>query len=153
MSVVVIGVGNTFRRDDAAGLEVARIISDAPLDGVTAHIHEGTPDELIELWEGADLAIVVDAVRGTGVPGNTHRIEVGTERIPERARRDSSHALGIGDVVELARALRRLPKRLVLIGIEAEEVDAGVGLTPAVAVAVDALARDLLAECGEAKGV
>ncbi|MFA5891099.1 MAG: hydrogenase maturation protease [Actinomycetota bacterium] len=153
MNVVIIGVGNTFRRDDAAGLEVARLVGQAQIDGVTTHAHEGTPDELIELWEGAGLAIVVDAVRGTGVPGSTHRIEVGNERIPDRARRDSSHALGIGDAVELARALRRLPERLVIVGIEAEEVGAGIGMTPAVAAAVTELARGLVAECREAADV
>ena len=152
MNVVVIGVGNAFRRDDAAAEEVARLVGEARIDGVTTHMHEGTPDELIELWEGAELAIVVDAVRGTGVPGSTHRIEVGNERIPARARRDSSHAIGIGDVVELARALGRLPGRLVIVGVEAGDTDAGVGITPEASAAAVQLARDLTAECREAAG-
>ena len=70
---VVIGVGNEFRRDDGAGPEViARLRAlqpgDASLSGVTLALSDGEPGRLIDLWAGARLAVVVDAVRDTAVP-------------------------------------------------------------------------------------
>ena len=63
--------------------------------------------------------------------------------------RGGTHALGLAAVVELARALGRLPERVVVVGVEAERFDHGVPLSPAVAAAVtpaaDAVASALLA--------
>ena len=47
-----------------------------------------------------------------------------------------THAFGLAEAVELARALRRLPQRLVLVGVEAVGFDYGAPLSPEVAAAV-----------------
>lgn len=140
----VIGVGNSYRRDDAAGLEVARLIERERLPGVEVLEHDGEPARLIDLWTGTDVAIVVDAVRGAGAPGTIHRIEIGAGPLPERPRRDSTHAVGLGEAVELARALDRMPPRLVVFGITGADFEAGEGLTPVVAAAADALAHEIV---------
>ncbi|HEX6208285.1 MAG TPA: hydrogenase maturation protease [Actinomycetota bacterium] len=144
---VVIGVGNEFARDDAAGIEVVRRLwAEAPL-GVEVVEHDGEPARLMELWAGRKRAWVVDAVRATdGSPGTVHRLEIGAEPIPDRPRRDSTHHLGLGDAVELSRAMGRLPGRLVLIAIEGAWFDTGVGMTPAVTDAVERVAGELRRE-------
>jgi hydrogenase maturation protease len=58
----------------------------------------------------------------------------------------STHTLGVGEAIELARALGRLPGRVVLYGIEAERIAAGAELTPAVSSAVDEVVERVLAE-------
>ena len=61
--VVVIGIGNEFRRDDGIGpATVARLRGQAPA-AVQLLVSDGEPAGLIEAWSGADLAVVVDAVR------------------------------------------------------------------------------------------
>ena len=144
----VIGVGNPYRRDDAAGLEVARRIEREGIDEVEVLEHDGEPARLLDLWTGAEVAIVVDAVRADEAPGTVHRVEVGPHPVPERPRRDSTHAVGLGEAVELARALDRLPGRLVLYGITGADFGAGEGLTPSVAAAVGALVDEILREPG-----
>jgi hydrogenase maturation protease len=143
--VVVIGVGTGYRHDDAAGLEVARRVRAAAPVGVDVREHEGEPAGLIEAWEGASVAYVVDAVRGTGGAGTIHRLEAG-DGIPDQPRRDSTHALALGEAVALARALDRLPARLVVIGIEGSDFSAGEGLSQPVTAAVTAVAGQLLDE-------
>ncbi|MDX8034939.1 hydrogenase maturation protease [Lentzea sp. BCCO 10_0856] len=71
MTAVVIGVGNEFRRDDGVGPAVAR----APAaSGVRAEISDGDPVRLMEAWEGAEVVVIVDAVRCTpALPGRWHR--------------------------------------------------------------------------------
>src|SRR6266540_3720587 len=61
-------------------------------------------------------------------------------------RRHGAHALSLGDLVELARALDRLPARLVIIGIEGGKPGTGNALPAAVQAAVESLANGLVQE-------
>ena len=47
-----------------------------------------------------------------------------------------THALGLAAVVELARSLDLLPKRLVVVGIEAGQFDHGAPMSEAVQAAL-----------------
>jgi hydrogenase maturation protease len=146
--IVVIGVGNDFRRDDAAGLEVARRVQAAAPTGVRVVEHDGEPAGLLDVWDGADVAYVVDAVRGTAGPGAVHRVEVGSDPLRHRQGRDSTHALSLGEAVALGRVLDRLPGRLVLVGVEGGDFAAGQGLGLEVAAAVGAVADEIVREVG-----
>jgi hydrogenase maturation protease len=127
----VIGLGNAARGDDAAGLIAAR-----RLNGVE---HEGDPLALLDVWDGAESVVVIDAVRSGAVPGTIHRFDA-AEPLPAALRSSTStHAVGLAEAVELARALGRLPARLTVYGIEGERFEAGTGLTPAVSAAVEAV--------------
>ena len=64
----------------------------------------------------------------------------------ERVAGPSTHALGLPEAIELARALDRLPRRVVLYGIESETMAAGDDLTPAVDRAVEEVVMRLLAD-------
>jgi hydrogenase maturation protease len=72
--VIVLGVGNPWRRDDGAGLAVARLLAGTP--GVEVLEREGEPASLIDAWDGADALWLVDAVSSGAVPGTLHRIDV-----------------------------------------------------------------------------
>ena len=59
------------------------------------------------------------AVVSGAPPGTVHRFDAVSERAAcARPPCRSTHALGLADAVELARALGRLPRRLVVFGIE-----------------------------------
>ena len=145
---MVIGVGNEFRRDDGAGLAVVARLRDLAPPGVRLVITDGEPVRLIEAWTGADLAVVVDAVRAVPPrPGTVHRFVV--DRPGAGAGRPaSSHGLGLDDAVSLALALDRMPGRLIVHAIEAADLSQGPGLTPPVAAAVDTVASAILADLG-----
>jgi hydrogenase maturation protease len=144
--LALIGIGNRYRRDDAAGLEVARRLRKAHPPGVKFFEEEGEPATLIETWSEVEEALVVDAVSSGARPGTLHRFDPIAEPLPLEFFRSSTHVMGIAEAVELARELNRLPGRLVVYGIEGESFDAGEGLTPAVQDAVAALVMDLYAE-------
>lgn len=128
---MVIGIGNPWRRDDAAGLAVARALAGA-LPGVDVVEREGEPAGLIEAWDGTDMLWLVDAVASGAHPGTVHRIDVNEQELPAELFRASTHHLGLAEAVELARALERLPRQTVFFGIEGESFDAGEGLSPEV---------------------
>ncbi|MFE7172896.1 hydrogenase maturation protease [Streptomyces sp. NPDC057616] len=144
--IAVIGVGNEFRRDDGVGWAVlARLRERAarrPLPpGTVPAVCDGDPGRLIGLWEDADLAVVVDAAHAhPGTPGRVHRLELDAGHLAQPPT-TSSHGLGLGEAVELARALGRLPRHLVVYAVEGADSSLGTGLSPAVAAAVEPLTR------------
>jgi hydrogenase maturation protease len=142
--VVVIGVGNEYRRDDGAGpAVVARLRGRVP-PRVELMLTDGEPTRLIEAWTGTALAVVIDAVRADPPrPGRVHRFVLGRP-IGGPARTASSHGFGLDDAVRLALALDRMPGRLVVHAIEADDLSQGTGLTPLVAAAVGDVARAVL---------
>jgi hydrogenase maturation protease len=146
--VVVIGVGNEFRRDDGAGPAVVAGLRDLAPPGVRLVVTDGEPTRLIEAWAGAALAVVVDAVRADPPrPGTVHRFEVAAPGTGT-GRPASSHGLGLDDAISLAMALDRMPGRLIVHAIEAADLTQGPGLSPPVAAAVGTVARAILADLG-----
>jgi hydrogenase maturation protease len=144
--LALIGIGDRSRRDDAAGLEVARRLRLAHPPGVTFFEQEGEPATLIETWSEVDEALVVDGVSSGAPAGTIHRFEATAEPLPGDLFRPSTHAIGLAEAVELGRELNRLPGRLLVYGIEGQSFEAGEGLTPPVQDAVAQLVMDLYHE-------
>jgi hydrogenase maturation protease len=138
---VVIGVGNAYRGDDGAGPAVAERLRGRLPDEVEVTACEQEPTRLIDAWRGADLAVIVDAVESGAQPGTLHRFDAGDAPIPESVFRSSTHAFGIGETIELSRALETLPPRVLVYGIEGAAFGAGVGLSGPVQTAVEQAAR------------
>jgi len=108
--------------------------------------HEGEPTALVDTWSGADAIWLVDAVSSGAPPGTVHRLDASASALPAMLFRGSTHHVGLGEAVELARALGRLPARVVFYGIEGASFEAGDELTPEVASAVAAVAESVRAE-------
>jgi len=151
--VLVIGVGNELRHDDAAGLEVARRARE--LDGqhrpgaarIEFREHEGETLGLLAAWEGAGAVVLADAVHGGGAVGAIHRFDASSRPLPARLEGSSStHAIGVADAIELGRELGRLPTRVVVYGVTGGRFDAGSGLSDGVREALEVLARRVLEE-------
>ncbi|MES9606754.1 hydrogenase maturation protease [Actinomadura sp. NPDC000929] len=137
---LVIGVGNDFRRDDGAGPAVVAALRGRVEAGLA--VTDGEPARLVALWAGADLAIVVDAVRAhPPTPGRVRELDAETAALVARPVTD--HALGLGDAVALGRAVGQMPARLRVLAIEGADFGFGQGLTPSVAAAVGAVADRL----------
>lgn len=150
----MIGVGNSLRHDDAAGLEIARRLrARTQGTGVAVHEHEGEALGLLDIWEGADAVVLVDALRTGATAGTIHRIDATSAPIPVRLRGSSStHAIGVGEAIELARTLHRLPARVVLFAVEGRRFCAGSGLSPEVEAVTEALLDAVLLEAHELVG-
>jgi hydrogenase maturation protease len=144
----VIGVGNRWRGDDAVGLAVADRVRAAGRPGIVVLESDGDPASLIELWSGAATVVLVDAVDSGSEPGTIRRIDAAEAPIPATHFRRSTHVMGIGEAVELGRAIGRLPETVVFYGIEARCFDPGSEMTDDVAAAVEETAARILDEFG-----
>ena len=147
---MVIGVGNSLRHDDAAGLAVAGgcAARRRARRGARAASSEGERLGLLELGRRARRGVARGRRPLGRAPGTIHRLDASSHGAARAADRGSSstHAVGVGEAIELARALDRLPARVVVFGIEGRCFSAGEGLSPPVQAAVAGLAEAVLAE-------
>lgn len=142
MSALVIGVGQPHRGDDAVGLAVADQVRRA--EPACEVVTVSSPTRLVDLWEGRDDVVVVDALRTAGPAGRVVVVEVGSDPLPARPGAGGSHGFGVAEAVELGRSLDRLPRRLAVVGVTAETFTQGAELTPVVAAAVEPAAQEVL---------
>jgi hydrogenase maturation protease len=146
--VVVAGLGSEYRRDDAAGPAAVSIVGQqCPRVTVVGPLDD--PLDLLGLWDGALLAVVVDAVSSGSAPGTVQVVELDpTAPRPARERgtsgMKSSHGLGLAGVYRLARAIERAPSRLVVVGIEGSDFGQGLGLSDGVEEGVEHAARHVV---------
>jgi hydrogenase maturation protease len=112
----IIGIGSPFG-DDAVGLEVARILAQAPPPNCEVIVADRPGTNLIDLIDGIEGAILVDAVRSGATPGTLH--DLSFEGLAQStACFVSSHELGVAATVRLAHVLGRAPTHGRVLGIE-----------------------------------
>jgi hydrogenase maturation protease len=138
---LVVGLGHPDRGDDAVGSLVAgRLQADALAGVAVRSLPE--PAALTDLWEGYDLVVVVDAALAPGAPGDVQTYDISVGPLPaEVAGALSSHGLDLPAVVETARLLDALPRRLVVVAVTATQFRLGEPPDPAVQAAVDVAAE------------
>jgi hydrogenase maturation protease len=147
-AAVVIGVGNRWRRDDAAGLEVIDVLRERVDDAVALVESDGEPTRLLDAFAIAPKVVMVDAVVTGAIPGAVHRFT--DEQLPTRMGiGQSSHLVQLFETIELGKLLDKLPQGLILIGIEATDFDNGEGMTEPVAAGVIAATEAVLIELAD----
>jgi len=144
----IVGIGSPAG-DDQAGWLVVQALASGPLaqrcppdTRLAALDRPGA--QLIGQLEGADVAVLIDAVRSGAAPGTIHRVEA-----PALAQADwpvSSHSLGVAGALALARALGALPARVLIYGIEIDSAATGRAPSEAVRAAVERLALTIAQE-------
>ncbi len=142
-TTLVIGIGHAFRSDDGVGPKLAEMVLAQGVSGVTATTHHGEGTGLMELWRGFDAVILIDATVSGTAPG-TIRLWDASSPLPAGLFPTGSHLFGVAEGIELARRLGRLPASLTVVGIEAADLSAGEGLTPAVEIALPDALRTVL---------
>ena len=143
--VVVVGLGNSYRRDDAVGVVAAVALNELALPGVRVVTDVVEPLSLLEAWSRARLAVVIDAaVVIPSTPGRVHRCTLGD--VVAESGGLSSHSVDIGRTHALGQALGRVPDALVVFTIEVADTGHGIGLTPQVAAAVPEVVGMAVAE-------
>ena len=153
--ILVAGVGNIFRGDDAFGVEVVRELAVRALPkgvivcdfGIRGH------DLAYTLLEAYDGLILVDAISRGSEPGTLHALELEPTQWKNPPAAMLTHGIDLPNVFHLAKTLGANFPRLYLVGCEPAELgpeDEGVmGLSEPVRAAVEkavAMVEGLLAE-------
>ena len=148
--VVVVGLGNSYRRDDGVGVAAATALDDLGLPGVCVRTGIAEPMSLLDVWTDAELAVVIDAAIVTpSAPGRIRRYDL--SEVPTQSDGLSSHSVDVGRAHALGQALGRVPDTLAVFTIEVADTGHGTGLSPQVARAVPKLVGMVVAEINRAR--
>jgi hydrogenase maturation protease len=128
--LLVLGLGNVLLEDDGVGVAASALLLERyePPTGVTV-LDGGTLGlSLLPYLENAERVILLDAIRADAAPGTFVRIE-GEDVAPAVALRLSPHQVGVADLLDGARWLRRYPPHLVLLGLVPASMELHLGLS------------------------
>jgi hydrogenase maturation protease len=138
-NILVAGIGNIFLADDGFGVELAQRLSTEPMpDGVTVtdygirglHLAYDLRDS------DYDLVILLDALPRGDEPGTVYLFEPDLEFDRDEVEVDA-HEMHPLAVLALLSDLGGEVRRLLVVGCEPAELEERIGLSPAVADAVD----------------
>ncbi len=146
-TIKVIGVGQSLRGDDGAGLAAVRLWAETfqpktPHPQVQLELAELPGIALLDLLAGSSQAILADAVRSGAEPGTLHVLSI-DQLDAFGGGAGSAHGWGVAETLALGRQLspEKFPKEVVMIGIEAGQLDLGESLSPQVQAALPEAAR------------
>lgn len=134
--IMVIGIGNPDRGDDAVGLVAARLLRDRLPAEVEVATRSGNMLSLLDDWQGCDTVVCIDAAAPCGTPGRLHCLDLDAAELPTGSRPAACHGLGLDHAIALGRALGCVPRCIVIYAIEGASFEMGASLTPAVSAAL-----------------
>ncbi len=144
--VRLIGLGNEWTGDDAAGLMVAQALLPLKTENFDVLVL-GVPD--YQMFEGLgkdDQLIVVDACKGGGETGAIMKLtldELSNQYPADLIRHGSSHGLGLQHWLTMAKTLDGISCELLIYGIEIGQLEMGATLSLEVEEAVLTLVAEL----------
>jgi len=146
-NTLILGVGNLLLSDEGVGLHVIRRLQERytlpesvqVLDGGTLGL------DLLYYLEGVENLLLVDAVETGKESGTLLRLE--GEEVPAfLSIKMSPHQIGVPDMLFAAKLKDLYPERIVLWGVQPENLDIGLDLSPVVAAQVETLVDNVISE-------
>lgn len=144
---LVLGVGNKLMSDEGIGVHaVERLAAEYTLPQEVQVLDGGTLGmDLLYYLEEVENLLLVDAAETGQQPGTLIRLQ--DDEVPAfMSIKISPHQMGIPDMLAAAKLKDLYPKRLVLWGIQPEQIRIGLDLSPALASKVDSLVEHLADE-------
>ena len=146
-TIKIIGLGQSLRGDDAAGLAAVRLWQeryqeDIERPNLQVELAELPGIGLLSLLEGAGMAILVDAVRSGADAGTIHILsKEHLDAFPNEA--GSAHGWGVAETLALGEKIipSTIPEKIIVIGIEGVDFSIGKPLSPQVELALPEVAR------------
>lgn len=148
-SILVLGLGNPLLRDEGVGPRALQALAARAkfsseielLDGSTAGLG------LVPRASAAEKLLVLDAVRGGGRPGSVLKLD-GRSLARNVSSTTSPHQIGLADILSASRLLGG-PEEVVVLGIEPETTELGLGLSEPVEGALATLVDEALVQLRE----
>jgi hydrogenase maturation protease len=123
--ILVAGIGNIFRGDDAFGVEVANRLLQRRLPKDVRVVDFGIRgfDLAYALLDSYDVTIFVDATSRGGAPGSLYTIEIdphGASGLDEPRVDVATHGMNPMRVLQMAQSMGGVNGRILLVGCEPE---------------------------------
>ncbi len=130
--LLVVGVGNILLSDEGVGVVVAKELIKEQLPTGVEVIDAGCSlaDALLN-FEGLERVIIIDAVRGSGQPGDVYMFDASVLKKDGISPKCSAslHEIGIAESIALAELSGWEAPEITVIGVEPEKLDLNIGLS------------------------
>jgi hydrogenase maturation protease len=144
--ILIAGVGNELRQDDAFGVMLAEKLQQEasfPPSVKVMEIGSAGIHLVQQLFDGYDILVLLDIVKWGGAAGTIHFKEVEVKdiaQLPIDEKNDflaDMHYINPLKALMMAKALKVLPKQVIFLGCESEEhEEIGIGVSAAVEAAL-----------------
>jgi hydrogenase maturation protease len=145
--ILILGMGNTLYGDDGLGVRVAEELTHQKLPpGVAVEIAAVSGIDLVLRMDGWERVIIIDAVQMGEKPGAWRRFRAEDVRYFAGGQGLSLHETGVAQALELAEALGKLPKEVLIYGVEPERLQISEELSPSVQAVIPEITQHILGE-------
>ena len=133
MEIIVLGIGNILCSDEGIGVKTIYELQKRDFDERIEIVDGGCDGlSLLRYVEAADYLLVVDAINADEDPGTI--IELHDDEIPDfPGIRLSPHQGSFQELLSLARLRDRMPKKVIMLGVQPESLDWAGDLTETIA--------------------
>lgn len=143
--VIIVGIGNPFRSDDAAGWAVIDGLHGKVNSDVKLCKEKGDIFELMDIFANNKHVYLVDACYINANPGTWYRIDANRQQVCMQSQ-TSTHGLSISQAIALAKNLNQLPERLVIYAISGNNFCIGEGISSQMKQAIENVILAILKE-------
>lgn len=154
--ILIAGVGDKLRRDDGFGSRVVEELSKLSLPrGIELRDYGLRSLDLLQDIEEFDCVILVDVVDGGGRAGELYVFEPSIDDLDEEEIFKSIlslHEVKLTEVFALGKALKVLPKKVIIVGCQPKDLSIGLGLTKEVEESVKTAVKVILKKIKELRG-
>jgi hydrogenase maturation protease len=127
---LILGLGNILLKDEGIGVRVAEKIQEMALPPDVEVMDGGTMSlDLLYSIEGREKVIAIDAVKAGGAPGTMYRF-TDKDLAAKKGFLRTAHSVDFSDVLKTAEFLGTKPDKVIFIGVEPEDLDEGMELSP-----------------------
>lgn len=144
--IVIVGIGNPYRGDDAAGWAVIDGLKEKTGSVIKLVKQRGDIAELIDTFAQHKNVYIIDACSSSDPVGTWKRIDVHKQSIVDENPQTSTHGFSLSQAISLAKNLRQLPNKLILYVINGDNYSISEILSPSVAISVECVINAILNE-------
>ena len=137
--ILIAGLGNELRGDDAAGLLAVRALRGLAAGDIDVVEHSGDAASLAESMLQYQEIVVIDAVAAGSAPGTVVRMPADS---PSTRSSTSSHGPGLRQAIALSHALGASPN-VRIFGITGRTFELGAAPSPEVVTAASEVAAEI----------
>ncbi len=146
--ILILGIGNLLLKDEGFGVHVVQKMMAMSLPDDVELMDGGTMGiDLLYHIEGRKKVIAIDVVKADSRPGTLYRFTDKDIEYHKDILR-SAHEIDFSYVLKTAEQLGNKPDEVVFIGITPQEIDADIGLTPALEERIPKVIELVMKEIG-----
>jgi len=127
---VILGLGNILLKDEGIGVHVIKELEKKGLPQTLEIIDAGTSGlEIIPSIKDTDTLIIIDAIKTDKAPGTVYRLKPEDLPLDPNIKSLSLHQIGVLESLSIVKNLGKLPREVIIIGIEPKEISLGLELS------------------------